>query len=163
MNLKQICFIVEKNLLIFEFFLSTVFISMYGFNQALWLNLVTLCTLFNTNPWFSASFKVLICITHSWLSFKLHISFLSFPIFIISSKNLVGGSPPPPFCRGWGGVEPPTKFSKRGGRLRWPQLLEGGDFFRGEACSCYIKNKSKSEIFNDKKTLVSNNIFLCHN
>ena len=128
MNLKQICFIVEKNLLIFEFFLSTVFISMYGFNQALWLNLVTLYTFFNTNPWFSASFKVLICITHSCLSFKLHTSFLSFPIFIISSKNLVGGSPPPPsppFCRGWEGWASNQIF-KKGGCLRQPQLLEGG-------------------------------------
>ena len=36
-----------------------------------------------------------------------------------------------------GGVEPPTKFSKRGGSLTGPQLLEGvaekegGDFFQG--------------------------------
>ena len=29
---------------------------------------------------------------------------------------------PPPFCRG---AEPPTKFSKRGGGLAGPQLLEG--------------------------------------
>ena len=35
----------------------------------------------------------------------------------------------PPFCRG---VEPPTKFLKMGG-LTGPQLLEGGDFFRGVA------------------------------
>ena len=43
---------------------------------------------------------------------------------------------------GWGGVggvEPPTKFSKRGGGLRGPQLLEGVagkegvTFFRGFA------------------------------
>ena len=48
-------------------------------------------------------------------------------------------APPPsaPFCRGGGGVEPPTKFSKRAG-LTGPQLLEGGywerggDFFQGE-------------------------------
>ena len=42
---------------------------------------------------------------------------------------------PLPFSRG--GVEPPTKFSKRGGGLTGPQLLEGaagkegGDFFQG--------------------------------
>ena len=35
----------------------------------------------------------------------------------------------PPFCRG-GGVESPTKFSKRWG-LAGPQFLEGGDFFQG--------------------------------
>ena len=64
---------------------------------------------------------------------------------------------PPPFCRR--GVEPPTKFSKREG-LTGPQLLEvgcwerGGDFFQGGGgCSFHIKNKLKSEIFKDKKSL----------
>ena len=58
-----------------------------------------------------------------------------------------------------GGVEPPTKFSKREG-LTGPQLLEvgcwerGGDFFQGGGgCSFHIKNKLKSEIFKDKKSL----------
>ena len=61
---------------------------------------------------------------------------------------------PPPFCRG---VEPPTKFSERWG-LTGPQLLEGvtrkegATFFRG-GCDFHIKNKLKSEIFNDKKSL----------
>ena len=32
-----------------------------------------------------------------------------------------------------GEVEPPTKFSKRGGGLTGPQLLVGGDFFQGVA------------------------------
>ena len=58
----------------------------------------------------------------------------------------------PPFFAG--GVEPPTKFSKRGG-LTGPQLLEGGDFFQG-GCNFHIKNKLKSEIFNDK-SLEANN------
>ena len=54
-----------------------------------------------------------------------------------------------------GGIEPPTKFSKRGG-LAGSQFLEwgcwegGGDLFQG-ACSFYIKNKLIFEIFNDKK------------
>ena len=41
---------------------------------------------------------------------------------------------------------------------------EGHDIFQGGGGSCnfYIKNKLKSEIFNDKKSL-SKNIFLCHN
>ena len=56
-----------------------------------------------------------------------------------------------------GGVEPPTKFSKRGS-LTGPQLLErgcwerGGDFFQ-EGLQFSDKNKLKSEIFNDKKSL----------
>ena len=37
---------------------------------------------------------------------------------------------PLPFSRG-GGVEPPTKFSKRGGGLTGPQILEGGCWERG--------------------------------
>ena len=62
----------------------------------------------------------------------------------------------PPFLQGGGG-KPPTKFSKRGG-LTGPTLLEGGcwerggDFFQG-GCNFHIKNKLKSEIFNDKKSL----------
>ena len=45
-----------------------------------------------------------------------------------------------------------------GGGLTGPQLLEGGcwerggDFFQG-GCNFHIKNKLKSEIFNDKKSL----------
>ena len=64
--------------------------------------------------------------------------------------------PPPYFCRR---VEPPIKFSKRAA-LAGPQLLEGvagkeGDnFFQGAgSCNFHIKNKLKSEIFNDKKSL----------
>ena len=61
----------------------------------------------------------------------------------------------PPFSAGE--FEFPTKFSKRVG-LTGPQLLEGvagkegGDFFQG-GCNFHIKNKLKSEIFNDKKSL----------
>ena len=48
------------------------------------------------------------------------------------------------------GVEPPTKFSKRGGLTR-PQLLEGGCWERGWLFSGGLqfshKNKIKSEIF----------------
>ena len=68
--------------------------------------------------------------------------------------NIVGT---PHLSAGGGGVETPTKFSKRGG-LTGPQLLEGvagkegGDFFQG-GCNFHIKNKLKSEIFNDKKSL----------
>ena len=72
------------------------------------------------------------------------------PSFIVCTPSL--------FCRSWGagvGVESLTKFSKRGG-LSGSQFLEGGywerggDFFQG-GCSFNIKNKLKSEIFNDKK------------
>ena len=63
---------------------------------------------------------------------------------------------PPPNLQG-GGVAPLTKFSKRVGLTR-PQTLErgcwerGGDFFQG-GCNFHIKNKLKSKIFNDKKSL----------
>ena len=56
-----------------------------------------------------------------------------------------------------GGLNLLPKFQK-GGDLSGPQLLEGGcwerggDFFQGD-CNFYIKNKLKSEIFNDKKSL----------
>ena len=62
---------------------------------------------------------------------------------------------PLPLSAGGRGVEPLTKFEKRGD-LKGPQLLEGGcwergsDFFQGVQLS---HNKLKSEIFNDKKSL----------
>ena len=58
---------------------------------------------------------------------------------------------------GEGGVEHPTKFSKREG-LTESQILEGvagkeeGDLFQEVAgFTFYIQNKLKSEICNDKK------------
>ena len=52
-------------------------------------------------------------------------------------------------------VEPATKFSVRGG-LDWTSTFRGGlvakrrvTFFRGDGCNFYIKDKLKSEIFND--------------
>ena len=50
---------------------------------------------------------------------------------------------------GWGGgrAEPPTKFSEGG--LDRTSNFRGGDFFRG-GCNFHIKNKLKSEMFNDK-------------
>ena len=53
--------------------------------------------------------------------------------------------------------EPSTKFSKRRGLTGSQRVVAGkdrGDFFQG-GCSFYIKNKLKSEIFNDKKGLLT--------
>ena len=53
------------------------------------------------------------------------------------------------------GREPPTKFSKKGKTSTFRGgLLEkmGVTFFR-EGCNFHIKNKLRSEIFNDKKSL----------
>ena len=73
--------------------------------------------------------------------------------------------PPPPFYWAWV-IEPPIKFSIGGGwgggGLTASQSSEkrgfpgkDGDFVQeaGRGCSSYIKNKLKSEIFNDKKGL----------
>ena len=63
---------------------------------------------------------------------------------------------PPPFQLR-GGIEPPTKFSKRGA-LTGPQLWkevtgkEEGNFFQ-RGCNFYKKNQLKSKLFNDKKSL----------
>ena len=51
------------------------------------------------------------------------------------------------------------------------QFLEEGCWERGgwpfsgkeEGCSFFVKNKLKSEIFNDKKKFINKNVFLCHN
>ena len=67
--------------------------------------------------------------------------------------NIVGT--PSPFCRGGRGWDPNQVFKKGG--LTGPQLLEGVagkegvTFSRGVAI--FTKNKLKSEIFNDKKSL----------
>ena len=52
-------------------FLRLVFTSMYDFNQAFWLNLMTLCIFFKTDPWFNACFTFLMWITYLLLSCKL--------------------------------------------------------------------------------------------
>ena len=72
------------------------------------------------------------------------------------SKLLNSHSVHPPLSDG-GRVEPPTKFSKRGG-LTGPQLLEGvagkeGVTLIRRGLQFSHKNKLKSEIFNDKKSL----------
>ena len=65
---------------------------------------------------------------------------------------------PPPFLQGERGWASNQIFKKWGEGLTGPQLLEGvagkeeGYFFQG-GCNCHIKNKLKSEIFNDKKSL----------
>ena len=84
-----ILIILEKHFwkLSFAFFLRSVFISIYGFSQAFWLNLITLWTFSKTNPWFNAYFKFLMCVTYSVLSCKLAACCSTFSIFIISDQN----------------------------------------------------------------------------
>ena len=86
-------------------------------------------------------------------------NFLSFwPIFSPFAQLTHSVHPPPFFSAGVRGrVESPTKFSKRRA-FTGPQLLEGGCWERGECffqggCNFHIKNKSKSEISNYKKSL----------
>ena len=68
-------------------------------------------------------------------------------------------------CQGEG-IEPPTKFKKGVGLDRTLTFRggvagkEGGDFSGRVQLS---HNKLKSETFDDKKSLISKNIFLCNN
>ena len=50
------------------------------------------------------------------------------------------------------GVEPPTKFSKRGRGLDRTSTFRGSDFFQG-GMEIFTHTEKKSEIFNDKKSL----------
>ena len=72
----------------------------------------------------------------------------------------------PPLSAG-GRVEPPTKFSKwgggGGGGLSRTLIWRGGDLFERGGCNFYIKNKLKSEIFDEKKKFINKNVFPCHN
>ena len=73
----------------------------------------------------------------------------------------------PPVFAGEGGIEPPTKFSKRERRLDRISTFGGGLLGKregrgGGGCNFHIKNKLKSEIYNGKKSL-SAKIFLYRN
>ena len=75
-----------------------------------------------------------------------------------NEKTFLCTPPPSPFLLGGGEVEPPTKFSKRGG-LTVSQFWEGGcgerggDFLGGMVGGggVAVLLWKKSEIFNDKK------------
>ena len=69
--------------MIFWFFVSSVLILIYGLNQDFWLNLITLCTFFNTSQWFTARFKFLMCITSLSISCKFGASFSTFSIMVV--------------------------------------------------------------------------------
>ena len=73
----------------FAFFLRSLFISVYDFNQAFCLNLLILCNFFRTDPWFNPCFKSLMCITYSVLSCKLatRFWFFQFSFFLAKSVN----------------------------------------------------------------------------
>ena len=71
----------------FASFLNLVFMLMYGFNHAFWLNWITLYTFFSINPWFSAYFKVLMWTTYFSFSRMLQTSLLHFLVFSLSGKN----------------------------------------------------------------------------
>ena len=85
--------------IIFSFVVSFAFISMYGFNQTYLLNLIALSNFCNINLWFNACFKVLMCTTSTFLSYKLHASFSHFSIIILFGKN---GKPLCSSCSFWG-------------------------------------------------------------
>ena len=67
--------------------LNLIFISMYGFKRASWLNWIILCTFFRTNPWFNACFNDFIWRKFFSLSLILQKSLLHFLIFILTDKN----------------------------------------------------------------------------
>ena len=69
------------------FFLSSVFMLIYDFNQSFWINWIALCTFFSFNPWFNACFKALIWIIYFSLSSILQIRFSTFSTFFLSGKN----------------------------------------------------------------------------
>ena len=82
-NFKKIFFKIT-----FCFFLRSVFMSIYDFNQVFCQNLTIICKFFKNNPSFNAYFKFLMCITYSVLPWKLATSYLTFLIFMYSGKKL---------------------------------------------------------------------------
>ena len=91
-------------------------------------------------------------------------------MFSYSKKNhylhLKHSVHPAPFLQGVGGWYSDQIFKKEG--LERPQLLEGvagkeGVTFFREGRYFEIKNKLKSDMFNDKKKFINKNAFFCHN
>ena len=72
--------------IIFCFCSNLLFISMYNFNHASWLNWITLCT-FLISVHDSMLVLELLYEKHIFLSYKLHTSLLHFLIIILSYKN----------------------------------------------------------------------------
>ena len=88
--------------------------------------------------------------------------FALFPVLPIWFHSM---HPPPSLFFCWGELNLQPNFQKGGvwqdrNFKRGVAGKEGSDFFQG-GCNFHIKNKLKSEIFNDK--FISNNIFLCYN
>ena len=81
LNLKKLIF--SKIISFFAFFLSSVFISMYGFSQTFWLNWMILCNFFSILIHYSMP-QFFMCTTYSFWLCKLDTSFLTFSIFVIS-------------------------------------------------------------------------------
>ena len=61
--------------------------SIYGFSQVFWLNLITLWTSLNTNPWLNSSFEFILCITYSVTLWKLAFRLFQFSFFLVKSVN----------------------------------------------------------------------------
>ena len=72
----------------FALFLRSVFISICGFSQEFWLNLIILCKFSKTNPWLNACLGFLIYITYSDLSCKLAASFRFFQFSFFQVKMI---------------------------------------------------------------------------
>ena len=92
----------------------------------------------NIQGWYQTQNQILksINIMYAIRQIKRQNLFSHFIIVYLSHPWLIILSTPPLSA---GGVEPPTKFSKKVGlRLTGPQLLEGGNFFQ-EGCNCHIK------------------------
>ena len=80
LNLKKLIF--SKIISFFAFFLSSVFISMYGFSQTFWLNWMILCNFFSILIHYSMP-QFFMCTAYSFWLCKLDTSFLTFSIFVI--------------------------------------------------------------------------------
>ena len=97
---------------------------------------------------------------------KRHLKSLQQNLCIFQLKHNVQPPILVPFFYWWGD-DPPTKFSKWGGGGRLDRIhifggellgLRGVTFFRG-GLQFYLKNKLKSEIFNNKKKVKNKNNF----
>ena len=94
------------------FFVTSLFISTYGFNQTFWLNLMPLCFFFNSNLGLNVCFKFFMSRTCSSFPCKFVPRLSNFPNFILSrKKNCEGFRQKGNHCEGYINFQSAEKIS----------------------------------------------------
>ena len=105
------------------------------------------------NPWVIGAVQIWSEIVVKLWQFLSSVNIQLVGAYEKKKKLYIHSVQPPPFCKGGGSGS--NQIFKKGGELDREKgfkisTFRGDDFFQG-GCNFHIKNKVKSEIFNDKK------------